>query len=170
MSGIGLELTERQRMLLAALLPVFVLLLINPALDLVASTWPLRFDQITWRFGFFGLVLSSALPMATAAALIALVGGLLGSQRTVRVAALVLGLMAVVVAVSLVLFGLDALQVRRSVPQPQKDRFDASSFKAMAMAALFIPVAGWFTLRLFKAVAGSDAAAKDRKSGLVVGQ
>jgi hypothetical protein len=169
--GLGLELTERQRTLFAALLPVFVLFLIAPLLDLLASTWPLRFDEIGWRFGFFGILLTGSLQLTVAAALVALVGGILGQRGTVRTAAVIVGVLALVMMVAVAGFGLDALQVRRTVPQVQKDRFDATSFKTMVSAALLIPVALWLSLRLLKAAkGGGEESSADRGKGLVVGQ
>lgn len=169
--GLGLELTERQRTLFAALLPVFALFLIAPLLELLASTWPLRFDEVGWRFGFFGILLTGALQITVAAALVALVGGILGQRHTVRAAAVIVGVLALVMVVALMGFGLDALQVRRTVPQVQKDRFDATSFKTMASAALLIPVALWLAIRLFTAAkGGGEESTADRGKGLVVGQ
>ena len=170
MSGLGLELTERQRALLAALVPVLALFLLNPILDLVVLTWPFRFDDIAWRFGFFGLVLGSTLPLATAAALIALVGTLLGNRGMIRLAAVVLGVHAIVLVGGIALFGLDALQVRRTVAQAQKDRFDASAFKTLIIATLYVPIGLWSAWKLFTTAKGGEATASDRTKGLVVGQ
>lgn len=170
MTGLGFELNERQRILLGALVPVFLLLLLNPLLDVVASSWPIRADEVAWRFGFLGLLLAAAVPIATASALLALVGGMLGQRGLVRAMAILLGLLTLAVFGGLFLFGLDALQVRRSVPQAQKDRFDATTFKALAMATLTVPVAGWFALRVLKACKGGAEASADRSAGLVVGQ
>lgn len=169
--GLGLELTERQRTLLAALLPVFVLFLIAPLFDLMASTWPLRFDEIGWRYGFFGLFLAGSLQLTVAAALVALVGGILGQRNTVRTAAIIVAVTALIGIVAVAGFGLDALQVRRTVPQVQKDRFDATAFKTMALAALLVPVQLWLAIRLLQAAkGGAEASTADRGKGLVVGQ
>lgn len=170
MSGLGLELTERQRTLLAALVPVLALFLLNPLLDLVVLTWPFRFDEISWRFGFFGLVLGSTVPLATAAALIALVGTLLGHRGMLRLAAVVLGVHALVLIGGIVLFGLDALQVRRTVAQTQKDRFDATAFKTLIIATLYVPIGLWSGWKLFATAKGGETAKTDRAQGLVVGQ
>jgi len=93
----------------------------------------------------------------------------LGNRGMIRLAAVVLGVHALVLIGAIALFGLDALQVRRTVAQAQKDRFDATAFKTLIIATLYVPIGLWAGWKLFSTAKGGEGAA-DRRQGLVVGQ
>ncbi len=170
MSAFGLELNERQRTLLAALYPVLLLLIINPMLEVLANGWPFGFDDTRWRVGFLGALLAGLLPVLTGLALIALVGGLLGHGGTIRAVAIAAFLCTVVLIAGGMLFGLDALQVRRMVRVDAKSGFDAASFKTLFVTALMIIVSAWLGIRSWAASRGTMGKGGERRAGLVVGQ
>lgn len=170
MSGFGLELTERQRTMLAALYPVLLLLLINPVLEIVANNWPFAFDDPRWRVSFLGALLGAMLPLLMGLALIALVAALLGHGGAIRAVAIAAFLAAIALIVSGMMFGLDALQVRRMVRVDAKSSFDAASFKTLFLTALMIIVSGWLAIRAWAASRGAIGKGGERKAGLVVGQ
>jgi len=170
MSGFGLELTERQRTLLAALYPVLLLLIINPFLEIFANNWPLAFDDPRWRVAFLGALLGAMLPVLMGLALIALVAGLLGQGGAIRAVAIAAFLVALLLMASGMMFGLDALQVRRMVRVDQRTGFDAASFKTLFMTALMIIVSAWLGIRGWASSRGTVGKGGSRKDGLVVGQ
>lgn len=168
--GLGLALNERQRTLLNALYPLLMVSTLNPVMDLLANTWPMRFDEVAWRFGFLGGVISAMLPIVVSLGLVVIVATLRGDRQVVRVAGILAVIGALSVAGSLLFFGLDALQVRRTVAQQAKDRFDAATFKAMILGSMVVIVAAWFGIRSIIATKGGGESAVERKSGLIVGQ
>ena len=170
MSAFGLELTERQRTLLQGLYPVLLLLILNPMLEVVATSWPLTFDDTRWRVGFLGALLAGILPVLTGLALIALLAALLGHGGVIRAVAVGAFLCTAVLIVCGGLFGLDALQVRRMVRLNAKASFDAASFKTLAMTGLMILVSGWLGVRTFVASRGLFGRRGEGRDGLVVGQ
>lgn len=170
MPGFGLELTERQRTLLAALYPVLLLLILNPLLEVIANSWPLEVGDTRWRVGFLGAMLAAMLPVLTGLALIALVAALLGHGVAIRLVSLAGFLVVVGLVVGGMLFGLDALQVRRMVRVDAKAQFDAASFKTLFVSALMVLVSGWLAVRTWAASKGAVGQRGEGKAGLVVGQ
>ncbi len=170
MSGFGLELTERQRTLLAALYPVLLLLIVNPFLEIFSNNWPFAFDDPRWRVGFLGALLGGMLPVLMGLVLIALVAALLGQGGAIRAVAIGALLCTLILLASGMLFGLDALQVRRMVQVNQRSRFDSASFKTLFMTALMIIVSAWLGIRSWAASRGTMGKGGERKAGLVVGQ
>jgi hypothetical protein len=170
MSAFGLELTERQRTLMQALYPVLLLLIANPLLEVLATSWPLSFDDPRWRVTFFGALLAGLLPVLTGLALIALLAALLGQGGVIRVVALAAFLATGVLIICGGLFGLDALQVRRMVRLNAKAGFDAASFKTLAVTGLMICASAWLGVRAFTASKGFNTRRGEGRDGLVVGQ
>lgn len=170
MPAFGLELTERQRTLLAALYPVLLLLILNPLLEVLANNWPLDVGDTRWRVGFLGALLSGLLPVLTGLGLIALVAALLGHAMAIRLVSVAALLAALTLLIGGMLFGLDALQVRRMVRIDAKAGFDAASFKTLFITALMIIVSSWLAIRTWVASKGVLTARGEGKAGLVVGQ
>lgn len=170
MPAFGLELTERQRTLLAALYPVLLLLILNPLLEVLANNWPLDVGDTRWRVGFLGALLSGLLPVLTGLGLIALVAALLGHAMAIRLVSVAALLAALTLLIGGMLFGLDALQVRRMVRIDAKAGFDAASFKTLFITALMIIVSSWLAIRTWVASKGALTARGEGKAGLVVGQ
>jgi hypothetical protein len=170
MSAFGLELSERQRTLMQAIYPVLLLLILNPLLEVVATSWPLSFDDTRWRVGFFGALLAGMLPVLTGLALVALLATLLGHGAVIRAVSFAAFLCTGVLIVCGGLFGLDALQVRRMVRLNAKPGFDAASFKTLAVTGLMILASGWLGVRAFVSSRGLFTKRGEGRDGLVVGQ
>lgn len=170
MPGFGLELTERQRTLLAALYPVLLLLILNPMLEVFANSWPLQLGDARWRVGFLGALLAGMLPVLTGLALSALVAALLGQPLALRVISVAAFAAVVALIVGGMLFGLDALQVRRMVRVDAKAGFDAASAKTLLVSALMVIAGGWLGVQAWVASRGALSRRSERKAGLVVGQ
>ena len=138
-------------------------LFLLPLAEILATSWPLRFGTVSWRFGAAGLV-SSAVLMQMLGALIAVAvaGGVLAfvimallfDQRVMQRVLLVLCGMAALVLVGMAaLFLLDALQMRGQV-RPQLVRaFDVATLLALTkqgvafLGALGLGFALWRSLR-----------------------
>jgi hypothetical protein len=170
MSGFGLELTERQRTVLSALYPVLLLLILNPLLEVVVNAWPLNFDDTRWRVGFLGAGLGAMLPVLTGLALIALIATLLGHGAALRVVSVAGFLAAAALIGGGMLFGLDALQVRRMVRVDAKSGFDAAAFKTLFVTGLMTIVSAWLAIRAWSGSRGAMTRRGEGKAGLVVGQ
>lgn len=170
MTGLGLELTQRQRTLLSALYPVLLLFILNPVMELVANSWPLNFGDTRWRFGFLGAILSALLPILVGLALVALVSSMLGHRGVIRAVAIAGLLVTATLIGAGLLFGLDALQVRGMVRINTRDLFDATTFKTLLMTALLVPVTGWLAIKSWEVSRGGKTADREPKAGLVVGQ
>ena len=96
-----------------ALYPVAALLILVPLMDLTLRVFPPQFGTLQWRFATAGIFLGSLGTIMLGLGLTGLVAVISGHQKVLRVlgfAALALG---VVLLALLVLFALDAIQVRR---------------------------------------------------------
>lgn len=128
-------------------------LFLLPLAEILATSWPLRFGTVSWRFGAAGLV-SSAVLMQMLGALIAVAVAVLFDQRVMQRVLLVLCGMAALVLVGMAaLFLLDALQMRGQV-RPQLVRaFDVATLLALTkqgvafLGALGLGFALWRSLR-----------------------
>ncbi len=143
------EFTNRQRSLLAALYPVIAVLVINQLIDVAISITPMDFSAITWKYGAAGFLIGAMPTVALGTMLALALNALLDHKLAARVLGIWAILFAVIVALAVLSFGLDALQVRRLVREEQKPGFDDASYKSIVIAALFVPTmlwAGWQAL------------------------
>ncbi len=171
MSTFGLELQDRQRRLLLAAYPIFLVMALNPIITLLVTRWPLKFDSLAWRFFFGGQLISDAMPYhATALALLMLLATLLGHRNVVRAVAITALVSAVVIGVAVMMFGLDALQMRRTIPQGGKPQFDAAGLKTLVLSVTLAPALLWMAIRAFGATRGTVARTVASDAGLVVGR
>jgi chromate transport protein ChrA len=157
------SLLTRQRTLLTALYPVLAVMIIHQLVEIAITTLPASASEPTWRFGATGFIVSTMPTIATATILILALAAILDHHRTARWVGVWAILVAVIVGLCVVSFGLDAIQVRRMVRTELKANFDDASLKSLAVAALFIPTmlwAGWSAIRATKGAAeqmrGSD--------------
>jgi hypothetical protein len=136
----------------------------------LSNTWPLVLDDPRLRVAFLGPLLNGMVLVLTGLALIALIAALLGHGMVLRGVAIVAFLCAVLLVLGGASFGLDALQVRRMVRTDAKPRFDAASFKTLAVTGPMILIAAWMGIRAWAASKGLVGGTGERKAGLVVGQ
>jgi hypothetical protein len=107
---------------------VAFLLFFIPFFDATLSLAPFHLASSQWRFGAFGL-LSNALMLPAAGALIAVVTGIAaGHPRALRAFSVLGWLLVVILLASTVLFSLDALQSRRLIrPEMQLSYYVATA-------------------------------------------
>ena len=171
MTTFGLELQDRQRRLFTAIYPLFAILAINPVLTLIVMNSGADFSNVVRRFAFAGMLISEAMPThATGLALLLMLATWLGHRNVARGVAVVAVISAVAIIGFVLIFGLDALQVRRTVPQAQKPQFDASGLKTLLMSILLVPSLLWLAFRTFSATRGTTSRSVTSDAGLVVGR
>ena len=153
---------------------VAALLILIPLLDTALSVFPPRMSDVSWRFGATGLF-SRALMTPLLGLLIAFAVALLVDQRRVlRVIAVVSGISAAMLVGTVILFTLDALQMRSQVRIEAKSAFDVASAVALAKYGLCIlvlaafTVAGWKSARRERKSASHAAREKGDTAGLIV--
>ena len=124
-----------------ALYSVALLLILVPLVDLALRTFPPQFGTLQWRFATVGMLLGSLGTVLLGLGLFGLVAALTGQRAVLRGAGFVaLGLGVMLLAI-LVLFGLDAIQIRRLANANFKRAILVSS-----MGALFTGTMGLITL------------------------
>jgi hypothetical protein len=163
-----LELPGRQRALLVALYPILIVLVLNQLADVLVSIMPMRTDEVTWRYGAQGFLVSSMPTVAIGTALTLALAALQDHRVFARWIGVWAVAFAVIVGVAVISFGLDALQVRRLIPENAKSQFDDQSFKSLVIAVLFVPAmiwTGWSAIRFAKGAGAKD----DGPTPLVVG-
>lgn len=149
---------NRYRFLGFAAYLVATTLIVVPFFDAAMSLWPWQPGSAQWRFGAIGLA-SNALMLPCAGMLIALATSItLGHLRALRLLGMVCAAAAVVTALSIMLFALDAMQTRAQVNPAARLSFNVASITAVAKLMI-----GTITLAAF-ARAGTRAAA-ERPSG-----
>lgn len=137
------EFLNRQRTLLGAAYPILAVVIVHRLVEVAISITPLRLDDVTWRFGATGLLIGAAPMIALAVALIFIVASLLDHRIGARWVGIIAIVFGVIVAVSVLSFGLDALQVRRMIREDAKPGFDDASLKSLMIAVLFVPTLLW---------------------------
>jgi hypothetical protein len=133
-----------------------LLLLIVPAWDAIASIYPFRTGELRWRLGALG-VTSSSLMVPLVGIVLALLVAVANDHRRIQTSMRVLGgLVAGLALVSVVLFGLDAIQARAGV------RADVMTGFGISVAGSFLKYVLAIGVGVVIALAGS--ARKDSKS------
>lgn len=168
-------LTERQHSLLTALVPVLAVMFLFPLADVAISSTPMAVDEPRWRFAAAGMLIGGTPQFALSLLLLLAIAALREDRLLARIAGIVAIIVAVVLGATVLMFGLDALEVRRLVPENAKEGFDDASLKSLVMVVLFGPVllwAGWQGIKAGKRQPGEAAGkAKGEGSGpLMVGQ
>jgi hypothetical protein len=127
----------RDRLAVAAGATAFIaiLLILLPAFDLMATLWPVRPGDLHWRFGASGLMAGFLLTPLLGLMLLTLVATLSDRRSTYLTLAVVNGVGTVALGAVLVLFLLDVLQLRGTVPAAQQTSFDAAALKALVKYA-----------------------------------
>lgn len=167
-------LSQRQHTILKALYPILAVMVIYPFIDAVISAFPARMDDARWRFGAMGLFLGTTPQVTIALVATMVVSALLGDRMISRIAGMFALVFAVLIGGAVLLFGLDALEVRRLVPENAKQGFDDAALKSLVMTVLYGLVLVWLGVRSFAATrlhAGETAGKKGEGGApLMVGQ
>ena len=125
-----------------ALYPVGLLLVTVPVVDLVLRSLPPQFGTLQWRFAAVGLLLGNYGTLILGAALVGFAAAVLGDRGVLRAVGMAALVMAVFTLAILVLFGLDALQLRGLVAAPAKRQVAISAGGAAITG--FLGAISWF--------------------------
>ncbi len=161
---------------------VAVLLVALPLVQGLMQIWPLQLTNIQWRFGaanaLSGILL---LPVMGLSLLLVMARGL-GSTVLARMVGIVASLFTVSLLASLVVFGLDAQQLKTIVSSQMSAAFNVTTIRVGMLTVVFIVAYAFIALMGFMALPGSAAnrpAAKraasaapdnDDSPGLIVGR
>ncbi|HEU5169933.1 MAG TPA: hypothetical protein VFU46_05320 [Gemmatimonadales bacterium] len=160
--------SSRGRTVLAALLPVALLLIMSPLADLIAALLPVRASEVSWRFGAYGLLVNALVTPILGLSIITVTSALRERRRATVTVSAVNALLALLLIGGFALFVLDYFQLRQAVGAASRGAYDAAAFKAMIVAALEAGVLGWLAVVGFRAASvGSEAPQRDRRSGRV---
>lgn len=122
------------------------LLILLPFLDLGANLWPWAPNALNWRYGAYG-ILSGVLLTPFMGLLLILVTGVAADHgATVRLMSVLAWLVGALLVGSTVIYGLDAVQLRVTVPAEARDQFRIGTMKALVknvVVALALLWTGW---------------------------
>ena len=109
---------------------VAFLLVVIPISEVVLAAWPLRFGEVTWRYGAFGMIGQGVMTPLLGLTIMLWAAVELQQGWLVRVLGGLCLLASVSFAVSIVLFALDTLQMRSAVADEVRNAFDIATFAA----------------------------------------
>ena len=145
--------TSQQRTLLSAAMFAAVVMLIGTGAELVIQTWPIKFGELNWRVGSFGLFLDALAKAIPGLALLYFAAALSDSRKLLKALAILAILLGIVAIPALGMFALDGVQMRATLPQQAKGVFTKVALRAGLMgvlsAILFITT-GFRTLKVLK--------------------
>ncbi|MFN2317805.1 MAG: hypothetical protein ABR551_07705 [Gemmatimonadales bacterium] len=154
-----------------ALYALGALLWLAPLADLAAGIGSLNVSVVQWRFGTTGLLSSALILPITGLVFWFAAAVILEQRRALQVLFGVALTMLVLIAGALVLFTLDALQVRIQVRQDAKRSYDLASMKAamtLGSELVVLAVLALTTFRAAKGTAGPRTARRSDGAPLVV--
>jgi hypothetical protein len=122
---------------------VALLLIALPFVDLVTNVWPVRISALEWRYGTLGLLSGFTLTPLLGIVLAIASAAVLEHRLMQRIIASLNLIGAVLLAVIIVLFALDWLQLRASVQPDPRRGMDVGAAKALAKHALVVIALGW---------------------------
>jgi hypothetical protein len=135
-----LVFSENAQRYFKALLPVALLLILVPLVDISLRSMAAEVGSLQWRFGAVGLLFGNLGTIILGLSLAGAIAVVTESRTLLRAVGAVSLLLALVLLALLALFALDAVQVRRLVAVPAKRGVLLSSAGAM-FSAFFATVA-----------------------------
>ena len=96
--------------------------------------------SINWRFGFLGLTFSSLFYLLLTLVLAALTAGYFAHRRTLTAVGISALVAAVLLLAALPIFGLDTLQLRRTINPQVFASYKVAAMKGGALGALAVPI------------------------------
>ena len=124
------EIPELRRLAGPAYL-IAALMIVVPAVDLISNMLPLRLSDPAWRYGTVGLGSGFLLTPMLGVLFLALLAGTIGQPTMAKVVGWVNLLLGSLMIPLMILFALDAVQIRNAVQPEALGQFDAGVFKAV---------------------------------------
>ncbi len=137
---------------------ILCLLFVYPLVDWATNVWPMSPSAFQWRYGSIALLSGFLLTPMIGLLLLEGLAVAAGHFRVARAGAVVAAILGVALLLACALFGLDAMQVRATVPAASMGAFQMGAGRAlfknalMGVGFLWLGWAGW-------RVAGDAAAA-----------
>ncbi|MGH7560557.1 MAG: hypothetical protein ACRENB_06010 [Gemmatimonadales bacterium] len=148
------------------------LLLLDQFADLVATltAGEVELSSPRWRFGAVGLVVTRASVLLLGDLFLYLAAVSLAHYRTLRVLGVLHLLVAAMLLATLVVFGLDAVQVRRLVREGGEGVFDVAAARGAMLLLAGSALAAWAGLVSWRAGSWSTVRRDSGGGSIVVGQ
>ena len=154
-----------------------LLLIVIPFLQAGQQLWPLQLSDIRWRFGAANALSSVLLLPFLGLALMALLARSSESKGISRIVGALAAVFVIGLLGSLVLFAMDALQLKTIVTSQMMKPFESTSLRVVMVSLIFTASFSMLMITAFKSSSngGSSAAKKSVKKaeegvGLIVGQ
>jgi hypothetical protein len=153
------------------------LLIIIPFLQAGQQLWPLNFGDIRWRFGAANALSSVLLLPFLGMAMIALIARGQESKGMSNFIGVLSALFVLGLVGSLVLFALDALQLKSIVTSQMMQPFETTSLRVVLVTVIFTVAFSMLMITAFKGARGTPSATAkkgvkkaEEGVGLIVGQ
>ena len=137
------------RPLIVAAYLTALLLVIVPLGETAVTVMPFRTGNLSWRFGSMGLFSQALMTPAFGLVLTGAIALALGHRWMLRAVSVLAGLLTPVFVVLMVLFALDAIELRSQLRPEAAASFDVAAIQALvrlallAMIAAPLAVGGW---------------------------
>lgn len=161
--------TEAIETLASPLYFIAVLLIATPVIDFATGVFPLRLDNIEWRFATVGLLSGFLLTPVLGIILAILVAALSGHDLVQRVIGFANIAIAVLFVALVVAFLLDIVQLRGVVQPESKGAFLSAAWKAVAKHTCFIVALAWLGVRGLRLAKSAAPAPARRQAAVVIG-
>lgn len=148
---------------------VALLLVATPLVDFLTSVLPLRPGNIEWRFATVGLLSGFVLTPLLGIILAMLVASWAGHQRFHRIVAIVNGVIAALLVVTLLMFLLDIVQLRSVVQAEQKAAFEGSAVKAVIKHLTFVVATAWLAVGGYRSSRWSMPEPRRQAAAVIIG-
>ena len=159
------------RRLLALLYLAGAILIVDQVADLIGTfmAQPIALGSAAWRFGAFGLFSSrsSVLLVADAMLFAAAIG--LDHRRVLRTLGFLHLLLAVTATAGLVVFALDALEVRREIRESASGLYHSAALRVAVVSLLASILLAWTGFVAIATTRSTKGGARPAGEGLVVG-
>jgi hypothetical protein len=143
---------------------VAALFVLFPIYDFFVTVWPLQFGNVRWRVAVAGQIGASVMTMLLGLFLALAVSYVMDQPRVQRALAAVSGLFAAGLLVTLVLFALDWLQLRKDVRPELHHAFDVVSTQAAIKLVLGTIGATLMTLSALRMAREASATSAARRA------
>ncbi len=154
-----------------------ILLVAVPFLQAASQLWPLQLGNIQWRFSAANALSSVLLLPYLGLSLLVLMSRALDSRGLARTVGTISALLSVALVVSLALFALDGLQLKKIVNSAMMNTFNTTALRVGLVTTVFTIAFALMALACFKTPrSGKTAPAKkgEKKAeegvGLIVGR
>lgn len=139
---------------------IAALLIIVPPVNQLIDLFPWQFGVVQWRYGALGLLANTMLIPLLGGLIAVLAAHVLRQPIMLRVLASLMILSALLITAMIVLFALDALQLRPTIRPEVRGRFDLANLRVLATTAVTLGAVVALTTSAFRAARSHRNAAR----------